>query len=41
MLNLDGTVGATAVLANDWKRYRYKVYETLVPLRNMMWGATS
>jgi type IV pilus assembly protein PilW len=41
MLNLDGTVGASAVLANDWKRYRYKVYETLVPLRNMMWGATS
>lgn len=21
----------------DWKRYRYKVYDTVVPLRNMLW----
>jgi type IV pilus assembly protein PilW len=21
----------------DWKHYRYKVYETVVPLRNMLW----
>ena len=26
-------------LANtaDWNRYRYRVYETIVPLRNMVW----
>ena len=23
----------------DWDRYRYKVYETVVPLRNVMWGS--
>lgn len=22
---------------NDWKRYRYKVYDTVVPLRNLLW----
>ncbi|MEY4754671.1 MAG: hypothetical protein RJA44_2346 [Pseudomonadota bacterium] len=22
---------------SDWKRYRYKVFETVVPLRNMIW----
>jgi type IV pilus assembly protein PilW len=21
----------------DWKHYRYKVYETVVPLRNVLW----
>jgi type IV pilus assembly protein PilW len=21
----------------DWKHYRYKVYETVVPLRNLLW----
>lgn len=23
----------------DWKHYRYKVYDTVVPLRNMVWGS--
>jgi len=43
MLNLDGSSGASApaAIANDWKHYRYRVYETVVPLRNMLWGATS
>ena len=22
----------------DWQRYRYKVYQTVVPLRNVLWG---
>jgi type IV pilus assembly protein PilW len=22
----------------DWKCYRYKVFETIVPLRNVIWG---
>lgn len=41
MFNVDGSAGATAVMANDWHHYRYRVYETVVPLRNMLWGATS
>ena len=43
MLNLDGSSGSTtpAAVANDWHHYRYRVYETIVPLRNMIWGATS
>jgi len=43
MLNLDGSAGtaAPAAIADDWTRYRYRVYETMVPLRNMIWGKTS
>jgi type IV pilus assembly protein PilW len=38
-----GTVGSPAPeidLSGDanWKRYRYRVYETIVPLRNMIWS---
>ena len=25
----------------DWDRYRYRVYETMVPLRNVIWGSKS
>jgi type IV pilus assembly protein PilW len=25
--------------ATDWKHYRYKVYDTVVPLRNLLWRA--
>jgi type IV pilus assembly protein PilW len=50
MTNLDGTadsdplgadegpVGATPCLPNYWRCYRYRVYETVIPLRNMLWG---
>jgi type IV pilus assembly protein PilW len=38
MLNLDGTT-ATTTGVNDWRRYRYRVYESVIPLRNMLWGA--
>ncbi|MDM0075143.1 PilW family protein [Variovorax sp. J2P1-59] len=31
------TLGISAV--PDWKHYRYKVYDTVVPLRNMLWNA--
>jgi len=41
MRNLDGTTGSTAVIANDWHHYRYRVYESTVPMRNMIWGSTS
>ena len=41
MRNLDGTTSVSSVIANDWHHYRYRVYETVVLLRNMTWGATS
>jgi type IV pilus assembly protein PilW len=25
--------------ANNWRHYRYRVYETVIPLRNMLWGS--
>ncbi|WP_372527579.1 PilW family protein [Piscinibacter sp.] len=30
---VDTQVGA------DWKHYRYKIFDTVVPLRNMLWGS--
>jgi len=34
MANIPGANGDAA----DWKRYRYRVYEKVIPLRNMVWG---
>lgn len=44
MTNVDGTTDsnpgdATAGDANNWRNYRYRAYETLVPLRNIVWGS--
>jgi len=41
MHNLDGTTASTAVIANDWHHYRYRVYETMVPMRNMAWALSA
>lgn len=30
----------TANWPSDWKCYRYKVFETVIPLRNVIWSAT-
>jgi len=44
MINIDGSAGAAAGACptpadpNDWRFYRYSVYETVIPLRNMIWG---
>ncbi|WP_218153663.1 PilW family protein [Variovorax sp. OK605] len=44
MRNVDNTndSGASAIAgeaaANNWRNYRYRVYDTVVPLRNMIWG---
>lgn len=40
MRNLDGTDGASAPAQpqDDWRNYRYNVYEKVIPLRNMIWG---
>lgn len=42
--NLDGSTdsGSAAITGpdapNNWRNYRYRVYENVVPLRNMIWG---
>ena len=35
-----GTAAITIDLSanTDWTRYRYKTVQSIVPLRNMMWG---
>jgi type IV pilus assembly protein PilW len=44
MRNVDNTAdsGASGIdgdtAANNWRNYRYRVYDTVVPLRNMIWG---
>lgn len=39
--NLDGSASTTtpADPADNWRNYRYRVYETVIPLRNMLWGS--
>ena len=41
MTNVDGTpdaFGAGHPDPNNWRYYRYRVYERVIPLRNMIWG---
>jgi len=39
MTNVDGTPDAPATAGpNNWRYYRYRVYERVIPLRNMIWG---
>lgn len=40
MKNLNGSTGDIAGDPNNWRYYRYRVYEKVVPLRNMIWGQT-
>ena len=39
--NLDGSSSGSSPAdpANNWRHYRYRVYETVIPLRNMLWGS--
>lgn len=39
--NLDGSASSTnpADPVNNWRNYRYRVYESVIPLRNMLWGS--
>jgi type IV pilus assembly protein PilW len=43
MKKIDGTAGAVtpAVPSDplDWQHYRYRVYEAVIPFRNVIWGA--
>jgi type IV pilus assembly protein PilW len=43
MTNLDGTAdsGATNLGVNNWRNYRYNVFEVTVSLRNMIWTHSS
>ncbi len=41
MTNVDGSAdsfGITQDDPNNWRYYRYRVYERVIPLRNMIWG---
>lgn len=40
MANVDGSTdsGIGTLGVNNWRNYRYRVYETTVPLRNIIWG---
>jgi type IV pilus assembly protein PilW len=41
MRNVDGTTDTNpANSPNNWRNYRYRVYERVVPLRNMIWGTS-
>lgn len=47
MRNVDGTADSFAASTqanpsrdpNDWRHYRYKVFEAVVPLKNVFWGS--
>ena len=41
MRNVDGTAASFAAFdpsPNNWRNYRYTVYERVIPLRNVLWG---
>lgn len=42
MTNLDGTPDSDVRPSpNNWRYYRYRVYEKVIPLRNVIWGQSS
>lgn len=38
MRNVDGTADSNPNDDNNWRHYRYRVYQAIIPLRNMIWG---
>ena len=41
MANVDGTPDSNvAGSSNNWRNYRYEVFEKVIPLRNMIWGTS-
>ncbi len=38
MRNVDGTADSDPASANNWRNYRYRVHERVIPLRNVIWG---
>lgn len=41
MANVDGTPDSDPPTDNNWRRYRYRVYEVTIPLRNVTWGGST
>jgi type IV pilus assembly protein PilW len=44
MTNVDGSANSfadTDAVPNNWRYYRYRVYERVIPLRNLLWGTLS
>jgi type IV pilus assembly protein PilW len=44
MTNVDGSPNSfadTDAVPNNWRYYRYRVYERVIPLRNLLWGTLS
>ena len=43
MTNVDGSLPAITTVGdpNNWRHYRYRVYERVIPLRNILWGTLS
>ena len=41
MTDLDGgdAYGNNDAVPNNWRYYRYRVYERVIPLRNMLWNS--
>lgn len=40
MTDVDGTSDSNETgSANNWRHYRYNVYEAIIPLKNMIWGS--
>ena len=41
MTNVDGTPDTNVFGSpNNWRYYRYRLYERVIPIRNMLWGTT-
>lgn len=38
MRNVDGTTDNNPATDNNWRNYRYRVFQTIVPIRNQMWS---
>ena len=38
MRNVDGTADSNPAGPNNWRNYRYRVHEAVIPLRNVIWG---
>ena len=39
MTNINGSADSeTTAVPNNWRYYRYRVYEKVIPLRNVVWG---
>lgn len=33
-----GAIDVSAIVGTDWACYRYKIYQTVIPVRNVIWG---